>query len=285
MIVAFCSLCLVADYSQNLGLPHFGTEQPGDIYYFSPLSVFIFGITDVSCTPEVLHACGYTEDQGLKGGNNVASLIMHTLQHLGWLRGGGKKLSIVMDNCAGQNKNNSVLRLALLLVELQFFKTVEFIFYVRGHTKNVCDRMFNLLKKRFTPAQVYSVDQLILLLNAEHNVNYNQVTSDVFYNYSTLLSMFYKNMEAGTVKKYHQFWVEDSNCCVMYRREYADTDDMHYPVESTDHFKPLNAIANNVDRYVFLLFLFYFTTYFQLFSYYFCLGGISCNWRTRIFPS
>jgi len=60
---------LVADYSQNLGLPHFGEEQPGDTYYFSPLSVYIFGIVDVSCSPEVLHAFGYTEDQGNKGGN------------------------------------------------------------------------------------------------------------------------------------------------------------------------------------------------------------------------
>ena len=34
----------VGDYAQNEGVPHFGCKQPGDIYYFSPLSVYIFGI-------------------------------------------------------------------------------------------------------------------------------------------------------------------------------------------------------------------------------------------------
>ncbi len=38
-----------------------------------------------------------------------------------------------------------MLHLALYLVEKKYFKTVEFIFYIRGHTKNVCDRLFKLL--------------------------------------------------------------------------------------------------------------------------------------------
>lgn len=34
----------IADFAQNLDLPHFGSEQPGDIYYFSPLAIYLFGI-------------------------------------------------------------------------------------------------------------------------------------------------------------------------------------------------------------------------------------------------
>ena len=34
----------IADFAQNLDLPHFGSEQPGDTYYFSPLGVYLFGI-------------------------------------------------------------------------------------------------------------------------------------------------------------------------------------------------------------------------------------------------
>jgi hypothetical protein len=62
---------------------------------------------------------------------------MQGLKDLGWLiedRCGGR-LSIVMDKCGGQNKNKMVLRLATYLVEKQQFKTIEFIFYIRGHTK------------------------------------------------------------------------------------------------------------------------------------------------------
>ena len=32
-----CVITKVCNYSQNLGVPHFGSEQPGDTYYFSPL--------------------------------------------------------------------------------------------------------------------------------------------------------------------------------------------------------------------------------------------------------
>ncbi len=82
-IVAGHTFCLVAVYSQNLGLPHFGGEQPGDSYYFSPLSVFIFSIINSSCSPDKLCAYWYTEDQGAKGGNNVASLLMSAMRDFG----------------------------------------------------------------------------------------------------------------------------------------------------------------------------------------------------------
>ena len=44
----FFSYCMVCDNEQNLGLPHFGAEQPADIYYFLELTVNIFGIADVT---------------------------------------------------------------------------------------------------------------------------------------------------------------------------------------------------------------------------------------------
>ncbi len=131
-----------------MGLPHFSAEQPADLYYFSELTVNVFRIANMCNKPTTMLAYGYTEYEGGKGGNNVASLLLKGLIDLGWLRDDkvGKRLSIVMDNCGGQNKNNFVLCVALWLVELKYFKSVEFIFYIRGHTKNACDRLFNQLK-------------------------------------------------------------------------------------------------------------------------------------------
>jgi hypothetical protein len=107
-------------------------------------------------------AYGYTEDQGGKGGNNVASLVMRGIQDLGWIKSNhtGKQLSIIMDNCRGQNKNKFVLRLALMLVELRHFRVVELIFYIRGHTKNACDRLFSQLKKWWHKHQVFTMTQV-----------------------------------------------------------------------------------------------------------------------------
>jgi hypothetical protein len=68
-----------------------------------------------------------------------------------WLRKGdpGKKLTIAMDNCGGQNNNNVVLRLAPYLVEMGYLKTFDFCVCVRGHTKNSCDRTFDQMKLKY----------------------------------------------------------------------------------------------------------------------------------------
>jgi hypothetical protein len=116
----FISFCIVGDYAQNLEVPRFGGEQPGDMYYYSPLGVYCFSVVDVCGKRDQLCTYGYTGDQGSKGGKNATSLLMKALQDLGWLNEGrcGDHLSIIMDNCAGQNKNGRVLHLVLWLVEL-----------------------------------------------------------------------------------------------------------------------------------------------------------------------
>ena len=128
----------VCDYMQNLDLPHYGGEQPGDTYYYSPLAIFGFGVVDYSI--EQLYAYIYTEGEGKKGGNNVVSLIHDTLKKKGVFEdaerlGPGKSLTLVFDNCGGQNKNRMVLRYALYLVEKGIYKSVELVFWYAGTLK------------------------------------------------------------------------------------------------------------------------------------------------------
>ena len=59
-------------------LPSFASEQPGATYYYSPLNVYVFGVVDAAI--DKLYAYMYMEDIGKKGGNNVASLLMHHLE-------------------------------------------------------------------------------------------------------------------------------------------------------------------------------------------------------------
>lgn len=227
----------MADYCQNLSLPHFGSEQPGDTYYFSPLFVYVFGVADVSGEKAKLKAYGYHEGEGSKGGNNVASLLMQALRDLGWLIDGrcGGRLSIVMDNCGGQNKNKMVLRLALYLVERKFFNKVEFIFYLRGHTKNVCDRLFNLLKLRYHRSNVYTMEMLVEVLNMMDDISFTHVPSDVFYNFDKMLDIFYKNFKPGTIQKNHYFVVDSSEPTTMLSKLFIDD-------TSTDRYNHRKAV-------------------------------------------
>ena len=73
---------------------------------------------------------------------------------------------LVCDNCAGQNKNRMVLRYCVWLVESAKFDRVSLIFLVAGHTKNPCDRMFNLMKLEYHHKNIFDVDDLINSLGA-----------------------------------------------------------------------------------------------------------------------
>ena len=86
-----------------------------------------------------MHAHVYVYYEGIakKGANNVVLLIMKTLKQSGLLRAGnpGGELVIVFDNCSGQNKNNNLLKMVTFLCEMLYFKKVQFLFLVVGHTK------------------------------------------------------------------------------------------------------------------------------------------------------
>ena len=101
---------IVCDYMQNTDLPHYGSEQPNDVYYLSPLTINLFGV--YCYKKKHLDGFYYTEGEGAKGGNNVASMIWEWLRKYGKVDRDGegkpirrrKSLTIVMDNCPGQNK-------------------------------------------------------------------------------------------------------------------------------------------------------------------------------------
>jgi hypothetical protein len=154
--------CIVGNYCQNLALPYLGEHQPGETYYFSLLTVNCFGITNVGMEKALLSAYIYHKGEGKKGSNNVASLIYKYLKDNALIqenRPSRKELNIVMDNCGGQNKNQFVLQLAVLLVE-EFYRCVNIIFLVAGHTKNAANHLFNLLKKEYHKKQVFTMTQL-----------------------------------------------------------------------------------------------------------------------------
>jgi hypothetical protein len=126
-------------------LPAYNKEQPGITYYYSPLSIHNLGIVDHAhvyddgWVKEHLHCHVYHEGVGKKGANNVALMIMKMLRGLHLLREDsvGGELNIIFDNCSGQNKNKTVLKLAVWLVAMGYFKSVHFNFPC-GQTHEKC---------------------------------------------------------------------------------------------------------------------------------------------------
>jgi hypothetical protein len=116
-------------------------EMDNNGEFFSPMSCYCFGVVDAS--KDQLSARLYTEATAKKGGNNVASLLMHHLEHHGFVQQSTdkpfKELNFIMDNCGGKNKKRHVLKLMHFIVKRGVAKKANAIFLVRGHTNNACD--------------------------------------------------------------------------------------------------------------------------------------------------
>jgi hypothetical protein len=147
---------------------------------------------------------------GRRGGDNVASFLVLKLLQLPGINlmekeETGGELKFILDNCSGQNKNCMVLQLANLLVELGVFKKVNLLFLVQGHTKNPCDRMFNILKLQSGKQNVYNMEQLLQVLNEQDQVNALHVQPSDFYDMDAFLDKFYHQFTSGTVNKAYIF--------------------------------------------------------------------------------
>jgi hypothetical protein len=127
-----------------------------------------------------------------------------------WLRKGhpGKKLTIAMDNYGGQNKNNVVLCLALYLVDMRYFKTVEFVFYIHGHTNNACDRLFNQIKLKYHKNDIFLWSEAIQTLDNNDNVRIIDAHKSMFMEYGAMLTTFYEKFKGNTIQLDHIFKVE-----------------------------------------------------------------------------
>lgn len=187
---------LIVDYGQNMALPFFGESQPQDTYYYTPLNVYNLGVVDVS-QDDHLYCHIYKDGDGTKGGVNIASLLMKSLNKLGIIDDRqspptpGKELNVVFDNCSGQNKNNTVLALVPMLMEMGHFKCVNFLFLVVGHTKNTADRRFNNLKMIYRNKNIYTLKQLRQICATSPHVTVWEVMDGDFYDYKTFLKDFY----------------------------------------------------------------------------------------------
>eukprot|EP00536_Pseudo-nitzschia_multiseries_P010505 jgi/Psemu1/26139/gm1.26139_g len=172
----------------SLHLPNLGATQPKETYYMTPLMVSILGIVDCSL---------------LEGG----SLDVFAY-HKGIGDEIGGELTVLMDNCDGQNKNNHVLHLANLFVEAGYFKKVNFMFYVIEHTKNCADCWFNTMKRDYQNQNLYTFDQLCKALGTNEQITIHPVTDGDFKHYKWLEDLFYKELKTGTIQPGYIFTVE-----------------------------------------------------------------------------
>jgi hypothetical protein len=146
-------------------------------------------------------------------------LIMKTLQKLNLLckDSVGGELNIFFDNCSSQNKNNTDLKLPAWLMAMGFFKEIHFIFLIVGHTQNVADHLFNLLKQEYWKQNLFTFDELVRTLNESLMLTIHPTMAKDFLNYSKLLDSLYWLL-SRTIKTNHIFSCTDDGTQITIRQ-------------------------------------------------------------------
>ena len=122
---------LTIDMGQNLELPNFEGEQPGDTYYFLPLTCYLFGVVNNATATKCakMNAYVWLEGEGDRGANNITSCLLKDFKVRGYFDAPNYgDITIIADNCGGQNKNKVVVRFLMWLVETKIFPMVQLIF-------------------------------------------------------------------------------------------------------------------------------------------------------------
>ena len=92
---------------------------------------------------------------------------------------------------------------------MRYFKQVNFVFLIVGHTKNAAGRIFNLLKLKYHKVNVHPTEELFHVLNASGHVTVHPTKPEDFADCNTFLSLFYGKYSqpesGGLIKQNHIF--------------------------------------------------------------------------------
>uniref|UniRef100_H3H8D3 DUF7869 domain-containing protein n=1 Tax=Phytophthora ramorum TaxID=164328 RepID=H3H8D3_PHYRM len=210
---------IVMDFSQNLTVPSVAST-PSQWYFCSLLSVSCFGIFYENDGAQTNYL--YDETVSGKGSDQINSMLEHFLRTR-VLAEGKTRLTVYAGNCSGQNKNNYVIKFLLAQVDMGRLKHVDYKFFVKGHTKNSCDRGFGHIRKYIGSVDCYTVEHVV---DAVKNAAPNSVTvhfprgTGQFKAYKEVLTELYKRLEG--IQQFQIFSMDEAEMGVVSCRKGPD---------------------------------------------------------------
>ncbi|CAH1100476.1 unnamed protein product [Psylliodes chrysocephalus] len=156
-------VALAFDYMQNLQLPKIPVQ---DLFYLRQLTVSVFCIHNMK-TDQVVYFI-YHEGCGKKGPNEVCFFLYQYIKE--YIPDSVRELHLFSDNCPGQNKNNTLIRMCLFLKDSGRFDDIQQYFPIRGHSFLPCDRDFGNIKRKLKKVdRVYTIRQYIEIIASFSN--------------------------------------------------------------------------------------------------------------------
>ena len=125
---------------QNLQLLEVSIQE---LFYLNQLSVNLFCVHDLKRGKVFFYICH--EGIAGKGAKEVFSFIINN--ETNYICSDVKELRFFSDNCTGQNKNHTMVRMCMALVDTGRFNKFQQFYPVRGHSFLPCDRDFCVINR------------------------------------------------------------------------------------------------------------------------------------------
>lgn len=113
------------------------------------------------------------------------------------------------DDCGDQNKNNQALHYLLMLVDSGKLKSVSFYFFIKGHTKNSCDRELSTMHIVYAKHNLYTMEQVNSMIERSSNTNTSinlEHSPQIFKNWKGILEGVYLDFKG--IQKYQLFDID-----------------------------------------------------------------------------
>jgi len=91
---------------------------------------------------------------------------------------------------------------------MNYFRKVNFVFLIVGHTKNAADRLFNCLKTEYRLQNLFTFQDLLEALNRSPMVTVHPTSPVDFRDYDKLVQELYQTL-SGNIKTNHIFSCTD----------------------------------------------------------------------------
>lgn len=164
------------DFAQNVSIPYHA-RQPGPIYFKTARKVHLFGVCNEGMTKQVNYLLDESQTIGQNGKiahgpNSVISMLHHHFVKHGL---GEKGCVLHADNCAGQNKNRSVVGYLAWRCMTGLHKEIQLSFMVVGHTRCLVDGCFGLINQKYRWSDCDTLTQLQTVVEESASVNCAQL--------------------------------------------------------------------------------------------------------------
>lgn len=198
------------DFAQQVHYPS-NPLQPGPIFFKTPRKCGLFGVNAEAVRKQVNYLIDESQSSG-KGANVVISYLHDYLENFGL---GETDLHLHADNCAGQNKNNSMMQYLLWRCMTKRHETIRLSFLIAGHTKFSPDCGFGLIKRKFRRTKIDCLRDIQRVVDLSSEMNISRLvgsergnTEVVTYDWTNFLSQYYRKLKK--IKQFHHFFFEAS---------------------------------------------------------------------------